>query len=446
MSRQTDPSLNYAPHVREQYEEYPFPLRDPQDELHRLIVSEIDSLAKLNHYCFGGRQRFTDGFRVLVAGGGTGDHTIFIAEQLRDYDAIVTYIDISRASMEIAKERARVRQLDNIEWHHCSILDVASLDLAPFDLISCTGVLHHLPQPEQGLAALRRVLASDGAMSLMVYGRIARMGIYAVQELLRLVNDGVKDRKLKTQYAMALVKCLPETNWLRRDANLNLLLKDYVDNESNLNDALLHEQDRAYSVSELYAFLASAQLELIEFTSFHSNPPIRRYMYDPVAWISDPALTDHIRAMPRPHQQDIAEAVCCVLSCHGFYAAPKAAGRVALPGDPDMVPFFLYIDADDLARHFRDAPGREVVLDYRASTVQIEVGKYSADLLAGIDGSRSMGELFEQVRRQSGGTATDTELQQCFMAFYQPLNALDTLLLRHRSIPAFREYRREAKA
>ena len=111
-----------------------------------------------------------------------------------------------------------------------------------------------------------------------------------------------------------------------------------------------------------------------------------------------------------------------------------------------MVPFFLYFDAADIAQHFRDAVGWEVELEYRANTVQIKVGKYSADLLAGIDGSRTMGELFELVRRQSGDTVADPELQQHFMTFYQPLNNLDALLLRHRSVPAFREYRREAES
>lgn len=115
MNQPRDPSSNYALNVRAQYEDYPFPLRDPQEESRRLLVTEQDCLAKLNHYCFGGRQVFSDGFRVLVAGGGTGDHTIFLAEQLRDYDASVTYIDISRSSMEIASQRARIRGLDNIK-------------------------------------------------------------------------------------------------------------------------------------------------------------------------------------------------------------------------------------------------------------------------------------------------------------------------------------------
>ncbi len=147
--------------------------------------------------------------------------------------------------------------------------------------------------------------------------------------------------------------------------------------------------------------------------------------------------------MPRPQQQAIAEAMNCVLTCHGFYAAPEAAERIASPNDFDMVPFFHYFDPGNLPQHFRDAVGRECGLSYRQSTIQFEVGKYSADLVAGIDGLRNMGELVEMVRRNSAGAATQSELWQHFMAFYKPLNTLDVLLLRHRSVAPFREYARE---
>jgi len=440
MSEPSGTPSNYAPHVRAQYEAYPFPLRDPRDESRRLVVAEQECLGKLNHFCFGGRQSFGNGFRVLVAGGGTGDHTIFLAEQLRDYDASVTYIDISGASMEIAKERARMRNLDNIEWHHGSLLDVASLGLEPFDLISCTGVLHHLPEPERGIEALRAVLKTDGAMSLMLYGRAGRLPVYEGQALMRMVNEGVDDPRLKTRHALAMVRSLPKTNWLIRGSDPQQALKEFIDDESNLNDVLLHEQDRAYSVLEIYELLSGAQLELVEFTSFHSDPPCFRYLYDPMVWIGNPELRDHVASLPRPRQQAIAEAINCTLNCHGFYAAPKATGRIAPPNDPEMVPFFLYFDPRDLAQHFHNADGRECGLNYRGSSVHFEVGKHSADLVAGIDGTRCLGELFDMVAEASGGAVTPAELFPHFMAFYQPLNSLDILLLRHRSIAPFREY------
>jgi hypothetical protein len=277
-------------------------------------------------------------------------------------------------------------------------------------------------------------------MSLMLYGRAGRLAVYAGQELMRLVNDGVGDPRLKTQHARGVVEGLPRTNWLLRGSGPNRVLSEFLDDESNLNDVLLHEQDRAYNVLEIYEFLAAAQLELIEFTSFHSDPPSFRRMYDPMVWITDPVLQSHISKLPRPQQQAIAEAMSCMITCHGFYAAAKAVDRIASPDDLDMVPFFLYFDPGNLAKHFRAAAGRECGLNYRRSTAQFKVGKYSANLVAGIDGSRSIGELFDMVHQNSGGAATQSELRQDFRAFYEPLNSLDILLLRHLSIPPFAEF------
>ena len=65
----------------------------------------------INHHCFRGARSFSDGFRVLVAGGGTGDGTVFLGEQLRGLDAEVIHLDISRAAMQIARERVALRGL-----------------------------------------------------------------------------------------------------------------------------------------------------------------------------------------------------------------------------------------------------------------------------------------------------------------------------------------------
>lgn len=440
MTNKQGKPVDYAPRVRAQYEKFPFPLRDPRDESRGLIVTEQDSLGKINHFCFAGRQSFAAGFRVLVAGGGTGDHTLFLAEQLRDFDASVTYIDISQTSLEIARERARVRRLENIEWHHGSILEVANLGFAPFDLVSCTGVLHHLPEPERGLAALRSVLAPRGAMSLMLYGRMGRLSVYACQEMMRLVNEGVDDPKLKTQYARAVLNALPQTNWLVRGGEPGKVLAPLLEDESNLYDTLLHEQDRAYSVTEIYQLLAGTDLELIEFVSFLSSIPSFRYLYNPLIWISDPETRSHVAGLPRREQQAIAEAINCMITCHAFYAAPAAAGRIASPDDPEMVPYFLYFDSSDLARHFRETEGRECAINYRHSTVRFEPGEFSADLVAEIDGSQSIRELFEMVRKKRGRDIPETKLAQDFLAFYQPLNSFDVILLRHRTIPPFPEF------
>ncbi len=87
--------------VRAQYEAYPYPERDPADEARRLITGSPSHIDEVNHYVFGGRLDFARRLRVLVAGGGTGDATIMLAQQLawRGSPAEIVYLDVSSAAM-----------------------------------------------------------------------------------------------------------------------------------------------------------------------------------------------------------------------------------------------------------------------------------------------------------------------------------------------------------
>jgi hypothetical protein len=51
-----------------------------------------------------------------------------------------------------------------------------------------------------------------------------------------------------------------------------------------------------------------------------------------------------------------------------------------------------------------------------------------------------LGEIFHNVRTKTAGDVPPEQLWQDFMAFYQPLNSLDVILLRHRSVSAFPEF------
>src|SRR5277367_3492734 len=102
---------------------------------------------------------------ILVAGCGTSQAT---KVALREPDARVVAIDISASSLDYQRTLKQKYAQDNLELHQLSLLDTASLDLT-FDQIICTGVLHHLPDPDEGLSRLREVLAPDGAMQIMVY-------------------------------------------------------------------------------------------------------------------------------------------------------------------------------------------------------------------------------------------------------------------------------------
>jgi SAM-dependent methyltransferase len=137
-----------------QYEAYPYPRRDPRDEAKRLIVGSPGHLREIDHWVFGARRPASRPLSALIAGGGTGDATIMLAQQMarEDRPGSVTWLDRSAAALKIAQGRAAARGLGNIVWEQRSLLELPGSGLGPFDYIDCCGVLHHLPDPAEGRA------------------------------------------------------------------------------------------------------------------------------------------------------------------------------------------------------------------------------------------------------------------------------------------------------
>ena len=109
-----------------------------------------------------------------------------------------------------------------------------------FDLIVCTGVLHHLVDADAGLRALRSVLKSEGSMYLMVYAPYGRTGVYMLQDYCRRLGIGTSEREICD--LMAVLKALPQQH------PLAALLSGSRDaaNPDALADALLNPRDRSY--------------------------------------------------------------------------------------------------------------------------------------------------------------------------------------------------------
>src|SRR5215467_3159286 len=167
---------------------------------------------------------------ILVAGCGTSQAARYA---LREPDARVTAIDISETSLAHTRELKQRYKLENLELHRLAIENVHELGRS-FDLIVCTGVLHHLPDPDIGLCALRGVLRPEGAMHLMVYARYGRTGIYMMQEYCRLLGIGEDDLGDLGATLNALPSEHPISNVLRREKEFH--------RPEGMADALLHPQ------------------------------------------------------------------------------------------------------------------------------------------------------------------------------------------------------------
>jgi SAM-dependent methyltransferase len=173
---------------------------------------------------------------------------------LRWPEANVIGIDFSATSVRCTEQLKRKYHLSNLQVHHLPIERVNELETS-FDQIVCTGVLHHLADPDAGLRALRDVLTPDGAMHLMVYAPYGRAGIYLLQEFCRRIGIRATDEEIKN--LVAALNGLPPGHPLE---NLLHEAPDFRE-EAAVADALLHPQDRAYSVPQLFDFVERGGLK-----------------------------------------------------------------------------------------------------------------------------------------------------------------------------------------
>ena len=417
----------YLPKVRELYETYPFPARDPASENTNAVpMSRTDMLGKVNHHGFGGRQDFGKGFRALVAGGGTGDSAIFLAAQLRETDAEIVCLDLSDASLAIARQRAALRGLEErIRWIQGSILDLARLGLGPFDYITCLGVLHHLADPEEGLRALTSVLGKGGAMGLMVYGRYGRLEIYAMQDLMRQIHRDEPDLPAQVANLKAALRGLSPVHPLLRGRSREQM-EALIANEANLVDTFLHVQDRAYTVPELYDFIESAGLSVVNFTNFGR---LVRLEYEPGIYLADAPLSARLAARPVRERQAVAELLHGHMFVHALYAA-RPGTEAASFLDPDMVPFFLTAPGAEAAKRLH---ARGAVTVRLSSRIAVPVAPSPAALacLALVDGMRPLAEIWREAAMLLGEDASG--IAAAAAPDFDRFNALNWLCLRHRS-------------
>ncbi len=363
--------------VKDQYEAFPYPERDPAEEARRLVTGSPSHPLEIDHFVFGGRRDWSQPLRVLVAGGGTGDGLIQIAALMAQAKrpCEITYVDLSRAARGVAEARARARGLEEtITFHTGSLLEAPRM--GPFDYIDCCGVLHHLPEPEAGFRALRAALAPGGGMGFMVYAPYGRSGVYPLQAAFGALFGDLPPRD-RLRQAREVFERVPDNHPFKCNPNVN----DHENGDAGFYDLLLHSQDRAYDVAQLLDTLAATGWALSGFTL----PAI----YDLGRFMDPPAEMPQARAMA------LAEQLNGTIRTHTAYAVAADEARGPARGsNRALVPHLKGVRARDLAG--ATARGQGVKVESNGLTDRIALPVEAAPLIAGIDGRRSLGQIAAQ--------------------------------------------------
>ena len=163
--------------VRQQYEENPYPRWIVPGSRPKLLTVEEYFRQK---FPTASVRPFTDGagMDVLIAGCGTGQHPIGLAQTFRG--ARVLAVDLSLASLSYALRKTREMGVSNIEYAQADLLQLGSLGRT-FDVIDASGVLHHLADPMAGWRVLLSLLRPHGIMGIGLYSELGRREVVAAQ-------------------------------------------------------------------------------------------------------------------------------------------------------------------------------------------------------------------------------------------------------------------------
>ncbi len=191
---------------------------------------------------------------ILIAGCGTG---IQILEASRYSNCEITAIDLSNSSISYAKRKVDEYGMQNVNFIEMDLLELKQLNKR-FDLIECSGVLHHMKDPTKGLFNLIESLEPKGFLKLGLYSRYARQAILKARALIK--GKDIKPnldeiRNFRNDVLNGDIKNLTQiTNW-----------SDFY-STSMCRDLCFHSQEKCYSLIEIKNMLYTANLEFLGFT------------------------------------------------------------------------------------------------------------------------------------------------------------------------------------
>ncbi|MEA5620921.1 class I SAM-dependent methyltransferase [Cronbergia sp. UHCC 0137] len=248
--------------VAKLYDIYPFPPEPLLDEPPPGYNWRWNWLAAYN-FCTG-RKPQNQNIRILDAGCGSGVGTEYLVHL--NPQAQVVAIDISKGTLEVAKERCQRSGADRVEFHHLSLYDVEQIP-GEFDFINSVGVLHHLPDPIRGIQALAKKLAPGGLMHIFVYGELGRWEIQLMQRAIALLQGNRKgDYPDGVQIGRKLFASLPENNRIVKREKERWAMENHRD--ECFADMYVHPQETDYNIDTLFELIDASGLEFIGF----SNP------------------------------------------------------------------------------------------------------------------------------------------------------------------------------
>lgn len=249
--------------VQQQYEENPYPrwIKLPPSDKATTVDDYLRNCFPLTPF-----QPLvkSDGVDILIAGCGTGQHSIQTAQQF--CGARVLAVDLSLTSLSHAKRKTLELGLDNIEYAQADIMKLGSIGRT-FDVIESAGVLHHLADPMAGWRELLSLLRPGGFMYLGLYSELARQHVVAARNFIAKQGYAASAVDIR-QFRQAIMSM---NTGLDVEIRMAKTCPDFF-TTSACRDLLFHVQEHRFTLPQIKECLRELGLNFIGF--IFANPRI----------------------------------------------------------------------------------------------------------------------------------------------------------------------------
>ncbi len=196
-------------------------------------------------------------YKILIAGCGTGRHAIGTAA--RHPNAKITAIDLSRASLAYGLRKARECGVaDRINFVHADILSMKDWP-EQFDIVECSGVLHHMEDPFLGWKTLNEKLKTNGCFKVGLYSESARQPVVQARNLIAAKGYSPTIEGIRT--------CRNDIIAMRADDPMRqyfLSSRDFY-TTSLLRDFIFHVQEHRMTLNQIKGMMDELGLISIKF-------------------------------------------------------------------------------------------------------------------------------------------------------------------------------------
>ena len=248
--------------VKKQYEENPYP-RWVNVGLRLKPASFFKATKGLELRLFDKTINDVQAPNILIAGCGTGQHSISTASRFKN--ARVLAVDLSMSSLAYAKRKTEELGIQNIDYMQADILELGKLN-RKFNIIESSGVLHHMDEPIAGWRVLTDCLEPGGLMKIGLYSGLARQNILRMRKEINQSAIGSSDAAMKS-FRSSVTNSSKEQYKKIQSSN------DFY-SMSELRDLLFHVQEHLFTIPQLKDCLSELGLR---FCGFEANRIVRDF-------------------------------------------------------------------------------------------------------------------------------------------------------------------------